>query len=856
MLLTHVSLGLLVVVAIAIFLQAGAAVLATVFRNGRWPPLAETVSLAFGLGVGAIGTQMLLFSLLGVSYTLPALLAPWAVGWLLYARYRAGARPSPSMARDGASRWSTCEVVVACLLAVLVGALLVRAAVWPLWWWDTWAIWGLKAKAFYHFRDATPFVADGYYAVTHPDYPILYPLAGTLLFLVLGESHDVVQVLPVLFYASSLLLFRSLLLRCGAARCAAALSTAALACAPNILSFAQEYLAEQAALWFALGAVGYTFVYARVRETEWLILAALSAAFLTQVRAEGMLIVAPIMLFLIVDAAIAGRTPGHLVRVRGIVSFGAIVACVYVPWLVFSRIKVGVTGGVSQIGVGDLLRGTNELLPILHTTAEWMTGTAWLGPYVLLFPLLAFLVLANLRSYVSSLWQIYWLVMLAASAAPPVILLMTLPYWRSVPAMSRYLFLFTALSLLIVALHVGRLWPAPRSPVDTAPGERLGVRFFGTGIVAVLIAAVITSASGLLRHADANTADWVFADGPSGWRPGPATTLSRAFGAVELSSTEASIWLMSPEGINLDGDLNPILRVQLRVQKAAMPGQIRLWWKPPGSVFSWAHTVTETAWWTGAFQTIALRPAWTGPIAELRLQIDNPAAAADEPFAAFIRSIRSDGRVAGLVTLVFSRHASNPWPLVLAAIAVWAALDRPRSLIAAQRVACTVVAVVALAVWVLADSSSAFSFPVAARPVQVVSDVVKSSRELAPLLRWERLAYLERQAGRPQFAALIRLIRHVEAACPDGQDVLIWTAADPADGGYLVQRSWYLLFPRKVHVVQSPDVLQALLTRDAPVGALIGYGVPVPSTVSGEQAYRESGDLFGVCQPVLAVAQP
>jgi hypothetical protein len=854
MLLTQLWLGLLVIAGLAIFLQAGTAVLAVVFRRATWPPLAETASLAFGLGVGAIGTEMLLFSLLGVPYTLPALLAPWVVGWLLYAWYRAGARPGPGMARDGASRWSRCEVAVACLLAVLVGALLVRAAVWPLWWWDTWAIWGLKAQAFYHFRDATPFVADGYYALTHPDYPILYPLAGTLLFLVLGEPHDVVQVLPVLFYASSLLLFRSLLLRCGAARCAAALSTAALACAPNILSFAPEYLAEQAALWFALGAVGYTFVYARVRETEWLILAALSAAFLTQVRAEGMLIVAPIMLFLILDAAIAGRTPGHVARVRGIVSFGAIVACVYVPWLVFSRIKVGVTGGVSQIGLGDLLRGTSELLPILHTTAEWMTGTAWLGPYVLLFPLLAFLVLANLRSYVSSLWQIYWLVMLAVSAAPPVILLMTLPYWRSVPAMSRYLFLFTALSLLIVALHVGRLWPASRSPVDAARGERSTVRFFGTGVVAVLIAAVLTGASGLVRHADANTADWVFADGPSGWRPGPGTTLSRAQGAVELSTTEPSLWLMSPEGISLDGALNLILRVQLRVQKAAMPGQIRLWWKPHGSPFSWAYTVTETARWTGAFQTVALRPAWNGSITELRLQIDNPVTAAEEPFAAYIRSIRSDGRVAGLVTLVFSRHASNPWPIVLVAIAVWAALDRPRSLIAAQRVACTVVAVVTLAIW--ADSSSVFSFPVAARPVQVVSDVVKSWRELAPLLRWERIAYLERLAGRPQFAALIPHIRHVETACPAGQDALIWTAADPADGGYLVQRSRYLLFPRKVHVVQTPEVLQALLTRDAPVGALIGYGVPVPSTVSGEQAYTESGDVFAVCQPVLAVAQP
>ena len=82
--MTDLETGLLVAAAIGIFLQAGAAVLALVFRNTKWPPPGESLSLAFGLGVGALASEMLIFSLLGVAYSLPALLGPWAAVWLFY----------------------------------------------------------------------------------------------------------------------------------------------------------------------------------------------------------------------------------------------------------------------------------------------------------------------------------------------------------------------------------------------------------------------------------------------------------------------------------------------------------------------------------------------------------------------------------------------------------------------------------------------------------------------------------------------------------------------------------------------------------------------------------------------------
>ena len=151
-------------------------------RGARGPLLLGT---SFLYGSGIVFFILLGFSVVGsrwsvVGVTIAALLI-WAVLWFVALR-----RSEPRTAnREPRPHW----LDIATLLTLAGYAL--YATVAPLWEWDFWAIWGLKARVFLeHGGIDWHFLESRWNTFAHPDYPLLLPLNFDFVALLQGGWSD------------------------------------------------------------------------------------------------------------------------------------------------------------------------------------------------------------------------------------------------------------------------------------------------------------------------------------------------------------------------------------------------------------------------------------------------------------------------------------------------------------------------------------------------------------------------------------------------------------------------------------------------------------------------------------------
>ena len=153
------------------------------------------LGLAFLYGCGAIHFVLLALSVLHMRWSLLSITIPVLLAMLPLTRARARAR-ARALAR---------LTPVDALTLIAPAALTAYATLAPLWEWDFWAIWGLKARV---FLDAGGidwrFLESQWNVFSHPDYPLLVPFVYDFAALVNGEWSD--RWLGLLFVAWALAL--------------------------------------------------------------------------------------------------------------------------------------------------------------------------------------------------------------------------------------------------------------------------------------------------------------------------------------------------------------------------------------------------------------------------------------------------------------------------------------------------------------------------------------------------------------------------------------------------------------------------------------------------------------------------
>ena len=151
--------------AVAFMTLIGIPIALGVDRNARGPLLFGT---AFLYASGWMFFALLAMSLLHIKWTIPtvSIAGLLAVTMLAFKR-----NPGPGTRDPGRFHW-----LDGLTLITLIG-FSIFATIWPMWEWDFWAIWGLKARAFWEFRGVDwTFLQTQWNAFAHLDYPLLVPL--------------------------------------------------------------------------------------------------------------------------------------------------------------------------------------------------------------------------------------------------------------------------------------------------------------------------------------------------------------------------------------------------------------------------------------------------------------------------------------------------------------------------------------------------------------------------------------------------------------------------------------------------------------------------------------------------------
>ena len=184
---------------------------------------AMLIGLAFLYGSGLVFFVMLALSIIGIPWSLISVAVAALVAWiaLIFVSRRRAAAPQSATA----SRFHWLDlftVVTLCGYAFY-------ATLAPLWEWDFWAIWGLKARVFFESGGIDwRFLESRWNTFAHPDYPVLLPLNFSFVALLNGGWSDRWLGLMIVAFAVALLLIVRDIARDEAPRLIAALITLAV----------------------------------------------------------------------------------------------------------------------------------------------------------------------------------------------------------------------------------------------------------------------------------------------------------------------------------------------------------------------------------------------------------------------------------------------------------------------------------------------------------------------------------------------------------------------------------------------------------------------------------------------------
>lgn len=139
------------------------------------------LSLGWGLGVGLIGLQLFLYSILQIPWSRFSLLLPW-IPFIIFFFIKRFRIPNFKMNH----RFSNIERILIIFLILLNLFVAFEAVLRPVQAWDGWDNWLLRPKVFYMNND----LSLDYVRYTHDDYPLIMPLMDTFGYIIIGGIDD------------------------------------------------------------------------------------------------------------------------------------------------------------------------------------------------------------------------------------------------------------------------------------------------------------------------------------------------------------------------------------------------------------------------------------------------------------------------------------------------------------------------------------------------------------------------------------------------------------------------------------------------------------------------------------------
>lgn len=462
----------LALIALAVFAQAGMWLLVAL-RLAHLHIL-EWLGTAFTLGVGLIGLQLLALAMSGVKLHLAWVAGFWLAAWVALAAWQQRKRQAWALPEFTFKPPRLHEAAIWGAVTLTLAAVMFRATFHPIFEWDSWAIWDLKAKAFFYQRSLFPYITDSYYSLSHLEYPLLYPLAVTFLYLVLERHSDIALLIPAILYACAPLMLYGAVRRHGAGRGLAGAGAAALIWTPNFLFWSQNLNADGPLAVYVLASTLFTADYLRRPRLATALLAGIFAGMTTQLKIEGVVLIMGIVSFVMWQALTRREArAGAILFLSALIGIGA-------PWFLFQRAVSDYAGHLATENVQTVIANWNVLPVIFGDGASWLTDWNALGGYAALCPVL----LALVALYALDMARSLWLVQTLIAFVPSALFFLVFPQFITPQNFNRYLVVFLVVGVGATLMQAVEVWQ------QGGWRKRLGQVVLGIGAGLILLGNV------------------------------------------------------------------------------------------------------------------------------------------------------------------------------------------------------------------------------------------------------------------------------------------------------------------------------------------------------------------------------
>ncbi|MDB4349443.1 glycosyltransferase family 39 protein [Omnitrophica bacterium] len=279
---------ILLLVCFAVTILIGWSLLGIVFYKSGDLFLFERLSLSYGMGMGAVGLEMLLFYFFKLQFSILNLLLPW-IPVVIFSVFSLKAKPLPLIGQR--RRLSLFERFLLAGISFEVILAFFRAFLKPLESFDSIAMYAMRSKIMYLSRMIPPnFFSEITPRLPNPDYPLLVPLAEVWVYTFLGSLNDLLVKAVFPMYFLSILVIFFFLLRRFISRSGAFLFTFLLATIPQFNRFATVgYTDLILAYYYSVGMI-YLFLWMKEKRLQILLLAGIFCGFAIFTKNEGMVL--------------------------------------------------------------------------------------------------------------------------------------------------------------------------------------------------------------------------------------------------------------------------------------------------------------------------------------------------------------------------------------------------------------------------------------------------------------------------------------------------------------------------------------------------------------------------------------
>ncbi|HCE44751.1 MAG TPA: hypothetical protein DET40_14510 [Lentisphaeria bacterium] len=312
---------------IFLFMFSGYMIISLIFRKSE-RSLSEILFLSFSIGAGLMA--LISFNLLVVfprQYPAFIFIGGFLVFCILVFLLARGLGAIPSFKLFKTEPLSLFSIVTIIVMFMIVCA---HSLLMPLYEWDAFAIWGLKAKVIFHEGLGSGYFSNPNLAYSHLDYPLLVPFLmglGTYSSLSHGDENACKLIFPFFYLAFVCLIYTAA--RWKLAQKHALLLTAIFASTPALVRWSGAGTADMVLSFFYAGSIFYLIKFFDDGKFYNLSISILFSSFCLFTKNEGLPLVA-INICALFIFLLASRKLLYLVL------YAAVPFILCAPWFIFS----------------------------------------------------------------------------------------------------------------------------------------------------------------------------------------------------------------------------------------------------------------------------------------------------------------------------------------------------------------------------------------------------------------------------------------------------------------------------------------------------------------------------------------